>query len=1154
MNFFSAAPALRGLIANTNYMEKTKMKIEYRKQIDSETAPWQLLTNVDELIWNGVYALRVSDDDGSHKLPFSFANDDTVTVVVKDHSHEGMLENGRTIVQTITRVERSTGKVFVYTRTRCNVDNTPSWGYWTLATDGGAVIEIPKATQVSLGGVVVGDALAVDADGKISVAAGAIGDKQLSPSITGRIGEMSDKLQLAESLVANDGIVLHTGSLVKNSTPYSGTAFRAYTTRIQAGGELLVVNAGYSISTCKLFNGEQETAFVDNLDVSQYHLADKGCCYQFEFKKQDKTSFTTDELSQVIKSFHRNPVSWNAGCSIDNFLAPGTYTISGARENQADGLPIANTGSIDARLVVLSGEACVTQVLTLLNVDGGDGNIYTRTRQGGKWGEWGRLQTNIEVGQVETLDGFVDNGIYSGVWSTGHNNAGPQTFVCVVINDYALKISPRRVSQFVYGLSKQDGSVVCISRAGKGDTVTWGEWKDINEDNIKSLLRGTAVNSNGWSEPFKRLKDVSTFQELIEGVSKNGVKTQPGLNDMHGTTAAATKDYMGCFRVNVNGAPVEVFSTVDGYATDRWSQVITTSRVLVNEVGVTELSYNTPEPTHKYRKFTRTQKFEILNKYDEANVIRRYARSCNGGVWSDWREIGGQYADSCNYAKRIAVFGGSFAQNMAVNSSDYQFDYKGQKTNLLPYIADKLGATAFDDYAVGGQGMMAADKENGGKFYVPLIKQLQTAGAGYDVYIIMGGINDYGQNVPLGTSQGAVNDTTYCGGLKKAFDWIKVANPDARIYTITPFKAFDNGTNNHQDRYWNPRTNIKNADGHTFYEYVQAQKEVAQIHGVPCLDLWANQQFSGAQASKYYISDYTHPNGKGYRAVADAMVEFVAYGVGCGAVDFAALASPLIKPVEQAVASEAARARAAEADAVEKGRQLALRALFVAAGAEYNSTEADKKKTTAWGETVIHKSGHYYLNGLGDITEEQMIEIYNKKDVVHNLDVSRGCTAARLRTIFPAGNSIVAQNLANRPLAGTEFFYQSLMEVILWSTTSNLSELYALPVSSLYQTFRNCQNLKRIGLMNVSSVTSYVNTFAGCSSLEYVWLLGLSKDVSFADSLLLDKSCVTYIIESSTPQAAITITLHPDVYASLSNDADVIAALEAQPLVSLVSA
>ena len=165
--------------------------------------------------------------------------------------------------------------------------------------------------------------------------------------------------------------------------------------------------------------------------------------------------------------------------------------------------------------------------------------------------------------------------------------------------------------------------------------------------------------------------------------------------------------------------------------------------------------------------------------------------------------------------------------------------------------------------------------------------------------------------------------------------------------------------NNHKDRYWNPHTNIKNADGHTFYEYVQAQKEVALIAGVPCFDLWANQQFSGAQAQKYYLSDYTHPNGKGCQAVADALVNFIAYGTGSGSVDFTALASPHIK------------------HAIEQGKQLALRALFVAAGAEYNGSGADKTKTAPWGESVTHKAGHYYLNGLGDITEEQMVKIYN---------------------------------------------------------------------------------------------------------------------------------------------------------------------------------
>ena len=53
-----------------------------------------------------------------------------------------------------------------------------------------------------------------------------------------------------------------------------------------------------------------------------------------------------------------------------------------------------------------------------------------------------------------------------------------------------------------------------------------------------------------------------------------------------------------------------------------------------------------------------------------------------------------------------------------------------------------------------------------------------------------------------------------------------------------------------------------------------------------------------------------------------------------------------------------------------------LRPLYIAAGAEYNDSGVDKTKTAPWGETVTHKAGHYYLNGLGDITEEQMEVIF----------------------------------------------------------------------------------------------------------------------------------------------------------------------------------
>ena len=62
----------------------------------------------------------------------------------------------------------------------------------------------------------------------------------------------------------------------------------------------------------------------------------------------------------------------------------------------------------------------------------------------------------------------------------------------------------------------------------------------------------------------------------------------------------------------------------------------------------------------------------------------------------------------------------------------------------------------------------------------------------------------------------------------------------------------------------------------------------------------------------------------------------------------------------------------------------ALRPLFIAIGAVYNDTGADivDAYNAPWGtvngvlEKITHKAGCYYFNGLGDITEEEMMNIY----------------------------------------------------------------------------------------------------------------------------------------------------------------------------------
>ena len=202
-------------------------------------------------------------------------------------------------------------------------------------------------------------------------------------------------------------------------------------------------------------------------------------------------------------------VTWDANSSVNSFVEQGTYTIAGERLNPADGLPIANSNpghTFSARLVVLdssingtgdSQDKCVTQLLTLSNRTGGDGDVYVRTGSsvskntlagGSGWEAWGKLQQNIEVGQVTSLNSFIGNGIYSGVYSdtvTGPSG-GPfhllETFVMVVINNYAVAGATgqaRSISQFKYALNI-DGTFSCKTRTGQGSTgISWGNWVDL---------------------------------------------------------------------------------------------------------------------------------------------------------------------------------------------------------------------------------------------------------------------------------------------------------------------------------------------------------------------------------------------------------------------------------------------------------------------------------------------------------------------------------------------------------------------------------------------------------------------------------------------------------------------------------------------------
>lgn len=232
-----------------------------------------------------------------------------------------------------------------------------------------------------------------------------------------------------------------------------------------------------------------------------------------------------------------------------------------------------------------------------------------------------------------------------------------------------------------------------------------------------------------------------------------------------------------------------------------------------------------------------------------------------------------------------------------------------------------------------------------------------------------------------------------------------------------------------------------------------------------------------------------------------------------------------------------------------------LRPLYIAAGAEYNDSGADKTKTAPWGETVIHKAGYYYLNGLGDITERQMMDIYNESNhYALSENISNIFFQSKIRTnICKKGTGWISGNCTTSARLA---FYNSYLEVAVVANPSWPSDsVYCFQAGDVATMFDFCNNLKRIvGVVNVQSATEVKSMLSRCPELLSVKIIGLHNSIIIKNSPNIEVGCIVYMIQNAAPTTAITITLHPDAYARLADDADVVAALEAQPLISLVSA
>lgn len=242
--------------------------------------------------------------------------------------------------------------------------------------------------------------------------------------------------------------------------------------------------------------------------------------------------------------------------------------------------------------------------------------------------------------------------------------------------------------------------------------------------------------------------------------------------------------------------------------------------------------------------------------------------------------------------------------------------------------------------------------------------------------------------------------------------------------------------------------------------------------------------------------------------------------------------------------------------------------LFLSAGAEFNDTDTPITMTAPWGEEVQHLPGYFYLNGLGDISYNEMQDIWNA--CIDYLGNSDGQNYAMnrvynyIRTNMPFCNFYYKKRLPN---------YSGNVEKVLNMSFYNsiTKEVFVLPFGTQYSSAIHNINIMNTNSLNYSygnRILKYiinpigvgnikntpVSMFTNMRSCKRVLLFNIVCSFNLYAMQSLDNYSIKFAIDYSIATTPITITLHADAYARAMADDEILTALENKPLVTLASA
>lgn len=191
-----------------------------------------------------------------------------------------------------------------------------------------------------------------------------------------------------------------------------------------------------------------------------------------------------------------------------------------------------------------------------------------------------------------------------------------------------------------------------------------------------------------------------------------------------------------------------------------------------------------------------------------------------------------------------------------------------------------------------------------------------------------------------------------------------------------------------------------------------------------------------------------------------------------------------------------------------------LHDLFVAAGAVWNTS-----------------SKSWTVGSVTGISNSVMTRIYS---LSHNVLNNSNWDSALYSVSIPV-------NLPPRKSPNQYMVDLTKVSANATFTNSNMQEIHICPApyrvvfSKCNRAFANCKQLKKVVGIMVFEQMAFDATFANCQNLQNIQIMYARYNIKLTDSPLLTLESFQYLVENATNTSAITVTVHADVYAKLTD-------------------